>query len=80
MAAITMKMGSRMAALAVVAEMNADSTTLITMKLMKMEPAFLPKRRMNQSAKRLATPVATSMLARMKDMILSHITRCPNWA
>ena len=74
MAAMTMKMGNRMAALAVVAEMKADSTRLMTMKLIMMPLAFLPNLSTNQMAKRLATWVLTSMLAKMNDRMLSHIT------
>ena len=80
MAAMTMKMGNRMAALAVVAEMNAESTRLMTMKLIMMPLAFLPNLSTNQMANRLATCVLTSMLARMNDRMLSHITGWPNWA
>ncbi len=77
---MTMKMGRRMAALAVVAEMNADRTTLMTRKLMKMWEAFFPNLRRNHRANRLASPVLTSMLARTNDMMLSHITGCPSCA
>ena len=80
MAATTINMGSRMAALAVVAEMKADKTRLMTIKLIITPKEFLPNRNTNQSAKRLATCVLTSMLARMNDRMFSHMTGCPNCA
>ena len=80
MAAITMNTGSKIAAFAVVAEMNAERIRLIIIKLIKMDPAFLPNLIINQSANRFATPVATSMLASTNDMIFSHITGCPSCA
>src|SRR6056297_1458423 len=80
MAAITMKIGSVIAALAVVAEINADSTTLMKMKLRKTFDALVPNLRMNQSVKRLASPVLTSIEARMNDMMFSHMIGCPSWA
>ena len=63
-----------MAACAVVAEMKADRTTLITMKLKRIPVEFLPKRMTNHKAKRLATRVFTSILANTKDNIFNHIT------
>ena len=72
--AITMKMGSNIAAFAVVAEMNAESTRFIRMKLIKIDDALFPNLIMNHSANRFATPVATSMLASTNDIIFSHMT------
>ncbi|OPZ53723.1 MAG: hypothetical protein BWY89_01689 [Bacteroidetes bacterium ADurb.BinA012] len=77
---MTMNMGSSMAAFAVVAEMNAESTRLIRMKLIKIDDAFFPNLIMNHSANRFATPVATNMLASTNDMIFSHMTGCPSCA
>jgi hypothetical protein len=64
-----------MAALAVVAEMKAERTRLITMKLMKILPAVFPNLRINHSAKRLATPVATNILARTKEHDIQPLNR-----
>ena len=75
-----MNMGRSMAAFAVVAEMNADSTRLIRMKLIKIDDALFPNLMMNHSANRFATPVATSMLASTNDMMFSHMTGCPSCA
>ncbi len=75
-----MKIGSRMVALAVVAEMNADSTMFMTMKLKNTPRAVFPNLSTNHSAKRLATRVLTSMLARTNESMFSHITGCPSWA
>ncbi len=69
-----------MAALAVVAEINAESTIFITIKLIKIDPALLPNFRINHKANLLATPVATSILANTNDMMFSHITGCPSCA
>ena len=77
---MTMKSGRRSAALAVVAETNAESTTLRTMNTMKTAEAVWPKRRISHRAIRLASPVATSMLARTNDMMFSHITGWPSSA
>ena len=75
-----MKIGSRMVALAVVAEMNTDKTILMTIKLKKIQVAFFPNFNTNHKAKRLAALVVTSILARIKERIFSHITGCPSWA
>ena len=80
MAQITIIIGSRMAAFAVVAEMNAESTRLIMMKLNITPPALLPNFSTNQSAKRLAAWVFTSIEARTKERMFSHITGWPSWA
>ena len=69
-----MNIGNKIAAFAVVAEMKAESTKLMIMKLKKTSPAFFPNFRINQSAKRLADLVFTSILASTNDKIFSHIT------
>ena len=69
-----------MAAFAVVAEMKAERTTLMMMKLNITPDAFFPNLSTNQSAKRFATWVFTSMEASTKERMLSHITGWPSWA
>jgi uncharacterized protein (DUF2225 family) len=63
-----------------VAEINADKTTLITIKLINIEEAFFPNFTINHSANLFAIPVVTNMLAKINDIIFSHITLCPNCA
>ena len=74
MAATTIKIGKSMDALAVVAEINAERTMLMTMKLKKIPRALLPNLSTNHNANLLATLVLTSMLASTKERMLSHIT------
>ncbi len=69
-----------MVAFTVVAEMNMDRTTLMIRKLKNMPPALFPNLSTNHSANLFATLVLTSILARTKDRMLSHITGCPSWA
>ena len=69
-----------MVAFAVVAEMNADRTILMTRKLKNTPLALLPNLSTNQSANRFATLVLTSMLASTKESMFSHITGWPSWA
>ena len=75
-----MKIGSNIAALAVVAEINRDRTILITIKLRIIDEAFFPNLKMNQRANLFATPVVTSILASTNERIFSHITLCPSCA
>ena len=63
-----------MVALAVVAEINADNTILITKKLKITQKEFFPNLITNHKAKRLAACVYTNILAKTNDKILSHIT------
>ena len=80
MAQTTMKIGSIIVALTVVAEMNIDSTMLIMRKLHRTPLAVLPNLITNHIAMRLANLVLTSIEARTKERIFSHITGCPSWA
>ena len=66
------------AALAVVAEINADKTRLMIKKQKRIQPVDFPKRIITTKAKRLATCVLTSILAKTKDNIFNHITGCPS--
>ena len=66
--------GNKIAALAVVADIKIDNSTLITIKLKNMEEAFFPNLRINHNANLLATPVATNILAKINDKIFNHIT------
>ena len=75
-----MKIGRRIVAFTVVAEMKSDRTTLITRKLKNIPVALLPNLSTNQSANLFATLVFTSMLASTNERMLSHITGCPSCA
>ena len=79
-AATTMKIGRRIVAFTVVAEMKSDRTTLIIRKLKKIPAALLPNLSTNQRANLLATRVFTSMLASTNERMFSHITGCPSCA
>ena len=78
MAQITMKIGSMMVALTVVAEMKAERTRLMRRKLHSTPLALFPNFMTNARANRLANWVLTSIDARTKDRIFSHITGCPS--
>ena len=69
-----------MVAFTVVADMNIDSTTLITRKLKNMPDALFPNFSTNHSANLFATLVFTSMLASTNERMFSHITGCPSCA
>ena len=66
--------------MAVVAEMKAESTRLMIIKLSMIPLALRPNFNTNHRANRLATCVLTSMLARMNERMLSHMTGCPSCA
>ena len=69
-----MKMGSIMVAFTVVADMKADRTRLITRKLQRTPLALFPNLITKAKASLLANCVFTSIDARTKLRIFSHIT------
>ena len=74
MAQTTMKIGSMMVALTVVAEMKADSTRLISRKLQSTPLALLPNLMTKASASRLANCVLTNIEASTNERMFSHMT------
>ena len=74
MAHTVMKMGNMMVAFTVVAEIKADNTKLMIKKLQSTPLALLPNLMTKAKANRLANCVLTSILAKTKERIFSHIT------
>ena len=63
-----------MVAFTVVAEIKADNTKLMIKKLQSTPLALLPNLMTKAKANRLANCVLTSILAKTKERMFSHIT------